>query len=78
MRRDAEVWREGDVYVSYWPALDVYSQGDTKLEASAHLVEAIRLFIASCKERGTLDAVIAARGRHHDQSVCGLERRCGL
>ena len=62
MRRDAEVWREGDVYVSYWPTLDVYSQGDTKAEASANLVEAIRLFIASCKERGTLEAVIGARG----------------
>ena len=62
MRRDAEVWREGDVYVSYWPTLDVYSQGDTRAEASANLVEAIRLFIASCKERGTLDAILAAQG----------------
>ena len=62
MRRGAEVWREGDVYVSYWPTLDVYSQGDTEHEAEANLAEAIQLFIASCEERGTLDAIIAAQG----------------
>ena len=59
---DAEVWQEGDVYVSHWPTLDVYSQGDTEQEAEANLAEAIRLFVESCSERGTLEAVIGAQG----------------
>lgn len=59
---EAEVWREGDVYVSYWPTLDVYSQGDTRQEAAANLAEAIQLFVESCIERGTLKAVLAELG----------------
>ena len=57
----SEVTREGDVYVSYCPALDLYSQGDTEEEASANLIEALQLFIQSCVERGTLDAVMKER-----------------
>ena len=60
------VWREGDVYVAYAAALDVYSQGDTEREARAHLDEAVTLFIESCRERGTLDAVMAAREIRED------------
>lgn len=59
---EAEVWREGDVYVSHWPTLDVYSQGDTEREAAANLAEAVHLFIESCIERGTLKDVLAELG----------------
>ena len=60
---DSEVKKEGDVYVSYCPALDVYSQGDSEDEASANLIEALQLFLQSCYERGTLDAVMKERRR---------------
>ena len=60
---DSEVKTEGDVHVSYCPALDVYSQGDTEDEASANLIEALQLFVQSCYERGTLDAVMNERRR---------------
>ncbi len=59
---DSEVTQEGDVYVSYCPALDLYSQGDTEEEASTNLIEALQLFVQSCYERGTLDAVMKERG----------------
>ena len=59
---DSEVKEEGDMYVSYCPALDVYSQGDSEDEASANLIEALQLFLQSCYERGTLDAVMKERG----------------
>ena len=59
---DSEVKREGDVYASHCPALDVYSQGDSEDEASANLIEALQLFLQSCYERGTLDAVMKERG----------------
>ena len=60
---DSEVKKEGDVYVSYCPALDVYSQGDSEDEASANLIEALQLFLQSCYERGALDAVMNERRR---------------
>ena len=59
---DSEVKKEGGVYVSYCPALDVYSQGESEDEASANLIEALQLFVQSCYERGTLGAVMRERG----------------
>lgn len=63
----AQVWREDGVYVSRWPRLGVYSQGDTEREAREHLTEAVELFIRSCYERGTLDAVLETRGLQEDE-----------
>lgn len=42
------------IYVSYCPALDLYSQGATAKEARANIIAAMQLFIESCFERGTL------------------------
>ena len=60
---DSEVKKEGGVHVSYCPALDVYSQGESEDEASANLIEALQLFVQSCYERGTLGAVMRERRR---------------
>ncbi len=54
--------REGDLYVSICPVLDVVSQGETRDEAVSNLVEAIVLFIQTCQEMGTLDQVLAECG----------------
>lgn len=58
----AQIVKEGDVYVSLCPALDVASQGDTIEEAKRNLVEAITAFMISCHERGVLDAVLKQCG----------------
>ena len=50
--------REGNYFVSWCYPLDVSSQGKTREEAIKNLGEAIRLFITSCYERGTLDRVL--------------------
>ena len=42
--------------------LDVHSQGETEAKARKNLVEALQLFITSCFERGTLDAVLKQCG----------------
>ena len=49
-------------YVAACPALDVVSQGDTAEEAKTHLAEALQLFLISCLERGTLEAVLKECG----------------
>ena len=45
-------------YVSYCPALDIYSQGESEEEAIAMLAEAIEMFIKSCFDRGVLFQVL--------------------
>ena len=45
-------------FLASCPILDVHSQGNTEETAKKNLVEALSLFLASCFERGTLDAVL--------------------
>ena len=61
--------REG-VYMSYCPALDLYSRGDTGAEAKKMLAEAISLFIEDCFNHGTLKEVLEDCGFHtmHEKS----------
>lgn len=49
-------------YVAACPALDVISQGETEEQAKKNLGEALHLFLVSCLERGTLDAVLRECG----------------
>ena len=49
-------------YVAAWPVLDVYSLGDSQENAKANLAEALTLFLQSCFERGTLDAILKECG----------------
>lgn len=57
----AEVREEGAYFVSGCPALDLYSQGETKEAALDNLGEALQLFLESCYERGTLEEVVKRR-----------------
>ena len=50
------------MYVSYCPALDLYSQGATAKEARLNIIEAVQLFIESCFEDGVLNDVLRASG----------------
>ena len=45
-------------FVSFCPALDVYSQGPSEEAAIENLAEALQLFVESCLARGTLDRVL--------------------
>jgi len=49
-------------FLASCPILDVHSQGNTEETAKKNLVEALSLFLASCFERGTLDAVLKKCG----------------
>ena len=49
-------------YIAHCPALDVFSQGETEAAAVENLAEALQLFVESCRERGTLDAVLKECG----------------
>lgn len=49
---------KSNLYVSYCPVLDLYSQGSTSQEAEKNITEAILLFIESCVKRDTLTKVL--------------------
>jgi predicted RNase H-like HicB family nuclease len=57
-----QLQKEGGVYLSCCPPLDVWSQGLTAKEARENLIEAVGLFISSCFVRGTLDRVLRECG----------------
>ena len=54
--------RNGVAHVAWCPALDVYSQGPSQRKAVENLADALRLFLMSCYERGTLDQVLRESG----------------
>lgn len=54
--------KKGKWYIAACPVLDVCTQGETEKKAKSNLNDAISLFITSCLERGTLDAVLKECG----------------
>jgi predicted RNase H-like HicB family nuclease len=54
--------KAGKWIVASCPPLDVHSQGKTEVQAKKNLIEALSLFLESCHERGTLDAVLKECG----------------
>jgi len=50
------------MYLASCPVLDVFSQGETEERAKENIIEALYLFLRSCFERGTLDAVLRQCG----------------
>src|SRR6185369_1349445 len=54
--------RRGGLWGAGCPALDVHSQGPSETEARRFLEEAVRLWIESCVERGTLEQALRELG----------------
>ncbi len=55
---NAEIFKEGDVYVGFCPELNVSSFGDDPEDAKRSLQEAVIAFLEECEEMGTLDNVL--------------------
>jgi len=58
----AEIFKEGNQYVSLCPELNVSSFGDTPEDAKKSLSEAVSLFFEECQEMGTLDDILREAG----------------
>ena len=67
-RLEVSVFKENGICVAHCEALDVASQGQTEENAKENLLIALRLFINSCFERGTLNQVLADCGFVIDRS----------
>ena len=59
---DSLIFKEGNVYVSYCPQLDVSSCGDTVEEAQRMLKEAVCLFVEEAEKMGTLQTILEEAG----------------
>lgn len=62
IRIPLSLWKEGDVYVSFTPALDLSSCGNTRDEAIRNMNEATRLFFQTAEERDCLQELLESYG----------------
>ena len=64
MRITEEIWKEGSMYVSYCPEMDIASCGEDIDQAKKNLLETIVINIEDTKKMGTYNQFI---------EECGLE-----
>lgn len=65
IRLTEEIWKEGNMYVSYCPELDISSCGKDVQQAKNNLLEAIMINIEETKKMGTFEQFL---------EDCGLEK----
>ena len=66
---NAEIFREGNLYVGLCCELNVSSFGETVEEARSSLHEAVELFIEECEDMGTLEEVMEEAGFVKEQGT---------
>lgn len=57
-----QIWREGDQFIAHSMPLDVASSGASLEEARKAVDEAVRLFLGTAAEHGTLEQVLEDSG----------------
>jgi len=57
-----QTWKEGDQFVAHAMPLDVMSSGRTPEEAKHALDEAVRLFVATASDQGSLEEILNESG----------------
>ncbi|MGB5616910.1 MAG: hypothetical protein WBM78_08730 [Desulfobacterales bacterium] len=65
-RLTEEIWKEGNMYVSYCPELDISSCGENVEQAKRNLIETILINIEETKNMGTFDQFL---------EECGFEQK---
>ena len=73
---DAHIFKEGETYVAYVPALDVSSCGSTDEEARRNIRDAVRGFLAASASLGTLDEIVEEAGYKPEGKAGGLRNLC--
>ncbi len=64
-----KIYKEDEVFVAFCPVFDVASQGCTEKEAKENITDAVRLFIETCIEMGTIKQVM---------KDCGFSKSAGI
>ena len=69
-----ELWKEGNMYVSYCPELDIASCGETVDQAKKNLKEVILINLEEAQKLGTLDGLLQDAGFDGTQDVLALRK----
>jgi len=69
-----ELWKEGNMYVSFCPELDIASCGETVDQAKKNLKEAILINLEEAQKLGTLDNLLEEAGFDEAQEVLTLRK----
>jgi len=67
IRLTEEIWKEGNMYVSYGPELDITSCGESIEQAKKNLKEVIYINIEESQKMGTFDKFLQEAGFHESQ-----------
>jgi len=70
-----EIWKEGNMYVSYCPELDIASCGESLEESKKNLKEVISINFVECRKTGTLNQLLQDAGFAEDQNNVLLARK---
>ena len=62
------IFKEGPAFVAHVPELDVSSCGDTDEEARKNIQDAVRGFLETSAEMGTLEEILAEAGYQRDET----------
>lgn len=65
IRLTEEIWKEGNMYVSYCPELDIASCGEDVQQAKKNLLEAITINVEETKKMGTFEQFLEECGMEH-------------
>jgi predicted RNase H-like HicB family nuclease len=74
----AEVWKEGGMYTSYCPELDIASCGHTLEEAKKNLQEVITIQLKETAKMGTLDELLNESGYVQEGNVVKTNKKMAL
>jgi predicted RNase H-like HicB family nuclease len=70
-----EIWKEGNMYVSYCPELDIASCGESVEESKKNLKEVISINFAECRKIGALNQLLLDAGFTEGQDNVMLARK---
>lgn len=74
--------REGGTFIAHVPELDVSTCGETEADTRRNIVDAVRGFLDTAREHGTLDEILQEagyqfeNGRWKEPELVGVEHGC--
>jgi len=69
-----ELWKEGNMYVSYCPELEIASCGENVDQAKKNLKEVILINLEEAQKLGTLDDLLLDAGFNEAQGIFALRK----
>jgi predicted RNase H-like HicB family nuclease len=69
-----ELWKEGNMYVSYCPELDISSCGESVDQAKKNLMEVILINLEEAQKMGTFDRLLEEAGFDETQGTLALRK----